>query len=133
MFEIKVVSNFCAAHYLENYKGKCESLHGHNWRIEAVVFSKTLDSRDMVIDFNDLKKALGDVIYKFDHRLLNDMPFFKKKNTTSEVIAQYIFIELKKKLTVLSKSRSIKHIKLKEIAVWEKENSCALYREETKR
>jgi len=129
MFEIKVVSYFCAAHYLENYKGKCESLHGHNWRVEVVVYSKDLDSRDMIIDFKDLRKLLEKVLSELDHKLINELSFFKKKNTTSERIAQFIFRELKKKLDGFSRSKKIQRCKLKEVVVWEQENACAVYRE----
>ncbi|MDO9070229.1 MAG: 6-carboxytetrahydropterin synthase, partial [Deltaproteobacteria bacterium] len=35
MYEVKIVTQFAAAHRLENFKGKCESLHGHNWKVEV--------------------------------------------------------------------------------------------------
>ncbi|RLE42528.1 6-carboxytetrahydropterin synthase QueD [Candidatus Woesearchaeota archaeon] len=127
MFEVKVVSRFSAAHYLTNYKGKCESLHGHNWKVEAVVSSSHLDSRDMVIDFKELKRMLEEVLEEFDHRLINDIGFFKRRNTTSERIAQYIFRNLKRRIKSLK--GIAKGLKLKEIRVWEQEASCAVYRE----
>ncbi len=129
MFEVKAIVTFSAAHYLKKYKGKCESLHGHNWRVEAVVSSEELDYRGMVIDFKDLKRILGKITLRLDHKLLNDVPYFSDRNTTSELIAQYIFIELSAKLRrFLGASRS-KKVKLKEVAVWEQENSCAIYRD----
>jgi len=132
MFEVKAVSHFCAAHYLVEYKGKCESLHGHNWQVEAVIRSKRLDHRGIVIDFKDLKKLLNEILSGLDHKLLNDLSFFHKRNTTSEIIAQFIFAELKKKLAEFLGPRKARIIKLKEVAVWEQENSCAIYRETQK-
>ncbi len=127
MFEVKVISSFCAAHYLDNYKGKCELMHGHNWKVEVIIRSKRLDSRGMVIDFKDLKKFLNDILSRLDHKLLNELPFFRKKNTTSEQIAQYIFTELNKRI------KKMKNASLKEVVVWEQENSCAVYRETPER
>lgn len=129
MFELKVISHFCAAHYLTKYKGECESLHGHNWRVEAVVCSNKLDYRGIVIDFKDLKKSLNEILLGLDHKLLNDLPFFHKSNTTSEIIAKFIFIKLKKKISKFLNSKDSKVVKLKEVIVWEQENSCAKYRE----
>lgn len=128
MFEIKAIVTFSAAHYLKKYKGKCEALHGHNWRVEAIVSSKELDYRDMVVDFKDLKKLLEEVTSNLDHKLLNEIRFFSKRNTTSELIARYIFTELKKKLYKFLNAKKSKVIRLKEIAVWEQDNSCAVYR-----
>lgn len=128
MFEVRVISHFSAAHYLREYKGKCESLHGHNWKVEAVVVSSTLDSRQMVMDFSDLKHILNDVLSVFDHRCLNDLSCFNERNTTSERIAEYIYRELALRLKDFFKTRNIEGIALKEVAVWEQDNSCAVYR-----
>jgi len=128
MFEVKAIVTFSAAHYLRKYKGKCESLHGHNWRVEARVSSKKLDYRGIVVDFKDLKKLLKEITSELDHKLLNDIPYFSKHNTTSELIAQYIFRELSVKLRKFLGARQSKIAKLREIAVWEQDNSCAVYR-----
>ncbi|MFH1768563.1 MAG: 6-carboxytetrahydropterin synthase QueD [Candidatus Omnitrophota bacterium] len=133
MFEIRVASNFCAAHYLERYKGKCESLHGHNWKVVASVCANRLDYRGLVIDFKDLKSLLNETISSLDHKLLNDMPFFKKNNTTSEVIAQHIYRELNKKLKEFTAINKTMRLRLWEVSVWEQENSCAVYRPGKKR
>jgi len=131
MFEVKVVSRFCAAHFLENYKGKCESLHGHNWKVEAVAASLSLDNAGMVMDFKDLKEFLEEILEQFDHKLLNEIPFLKENNTTSENIAKYVYIELNKKILEYNLAKTTK-IFTKEVAVWEQENSCATYREDQK-
>ncbi len=121
MYRVKVVSGFSAAHFLREYKGKCESLHGHNWKIEAVVASQDLDKLGLVIDFGELKKQLNEVLAEFDHVCINDLEFFKEHNPTSEYIAAYIFKKLKPRFSA--------PLVLDEIRVWEKDSSCATYRE----
>ncbi|MFA6281687.1 MAG: 6-carboxytetrahydropterin synthase QueD [Candidatus Omnitrophota bacterium] len=122
MFKIKVISNFSAAHSLRGYKGKCESLHGHNWKIEAVVSGNELNHLGMVMDFSDLRKMLNSVLEKLDHKHLNELDYFTKVNPSSEEIARYIFNELRP-LVIEGKCD------LKEISVWETEGSCASYKE----
>ena len=129
MFEVKVITDFSAAHFLKHYKGKCESLHGHNWKVEAVIQSPSLDQLGMVMDFKNLKKLLNEVIEQFDHKLLNELGFFKNKNTTSEIIAKCIFNELKKKISQYCKKQKPERLCLKQVAVWEQESSCAVYSE----
>jgi len=122
MYKIKVVSSFSAAHYLRAYKGKCENLHGHNWKVEVLVSSDKLNACGMVMDFSDLKKMLNCVLEKLDHKHLNEISYFTKVNPSSEEIARYIFNELKQ---LVIESKCI----LEEIRVWETEGSCAIYKE----
>ena len=116
MFEIKVISNFSAAHRLRNYKGKCEKLHGHNWRVESCISCAELDKAGMTIDFQDLKKNLNKVLKTLDHNYLNEIKPFKNINPTSENIAKFIFEQL-------SGLPVDKRCKLKLISVWETETS----------
>ena len=120
MYRITVLSGFSAAHKLINYKGRCEKLHGHNWKVQAVVSCSRLDRTGMTIDFHRLKHELNKVIDAFDHKYLNDIKPFKKMNPTSENIAKYIFESL-------SKLVNDKRIKLKSATVWETDTSCATY------
>ncbi|MFA5272015.1 MAG: 6-carboxytetrahydropterin synthase QueD [Candidatus Omnitrophota bacterium] len=122
MYEIKVISSFSAAHSLRAYKGKCENLHGHNWKVEVVVSSQSLDAGGMVMDFHDLKKMVNLVLEKLDHKYLNELTYFIKINPSSEEIARHIFNELK---PLVSEGKC----DLKEISVWETEGSCAIYKE----
>jgi len=119
MYKIKIVSGFSGAHSLRGYRGKCEELHGHNWKVEVIVCSKKLDSIGIVIDFSKLKSILNSVLEELDHKYLNDLDYFKKNNPTSENIAYYIFNKVKKSLN--------KNINLVEVNVWETDNSCASY------
>ena len=93
MFEVRVEADFAAAHYLQDYHGKCERLHGHNYRVLAHARGEELDAGGMLLDFTILKKALIDVCGEIDHTNLNDNPYFKM-NPSAERIAMYIYEKL---------------------------------------
>ena len=97
MFEVRVEADFAAAHYLQDYHGKCERLHGHNYRVLAHARGTELDAGGMLLDFTILKKALKDVCNELDHTNLNDNPYFKM-NPSAERIAMYIYEKLKNSL-----------------------------------
>jgi len=118
MYNIKVEANFSSAHNLRGYKGKCEKLHGHNWKIEVVASKDKLDKAGMVLDFKYLKTKLNGCIKKLDHKYLNNLSYFRKVNPTSENIAKYIYDTLKPKVLIL-----------KSVTVWENNTSCATYKE----
>jgi len=104
MYKVKIISNFSAAHSLRNYKGKCEALHGHNWKVEVLVSSLKLDSSGMVMDFSEVKKVVSNVLEELDHHHLNELDYFsasggKGHNPSSEEIARYIFIKLKEEIS----------------------------------
>ncbi|MCF7916720.1 MAG: 6-carboxytetrahydropterin synthase QueD [Candidatus Omnitrophica bacterium] len=119
MYKVKIIKSFSSAHYLPEYRGSCEALHGHNWKVEVVVATKNLDSSGMVIDFRKLKKITEAVISELDHSCLNDLSYFKKNPPSSEKIAQYLYEKLSLQLP--------QNCKLHEVMVWETENSCATY------
>ncbi|MGD0337133.1 MAG: 6-carboxytetrahydropterin synthase QueD [Candidatus Omnitrophota bacterium] len=118
MYSIKVESNFSAAHNLRGYKGKCEDLHGHNWKIEAVAQRDRLDKAGMLLDFKYLKNKLNSCLEVLDHKYLNRLAYFRKTNPTSENIAKYIYSKLKRGIP-----------ELKSVTVWENNTSCAIYEE----
>ena len=118
MYSLKVEGVFSSAHNLRGYKGKCEDLHGHNWRVEISVQSKDLDNIGMVLDFKYLKNKLNIVFEKMDHKYLNKLIPFKKLNPTSENIAKHIYNELKVYIPLL-----------KNVTVWENSSSSATYEE----
>ncbi len=78
MYELTIEAHFAAAHNLREYQGECENLHGHNWRVEVVVGAGELDRLGMVMDFRDLKGALGGVLRQLDHKYINDVPPFDR-------------------------------------------------------
>jgi 6-pyruvoyltetrahydropterin/6-carboxytetrahydropterin synthase len=118
MYSIKVESHFSAAHNLREYKGKCEELHGHNWKVEVTVGAQTLDAGGMVVDFTLVKAELRKVMEVLDHTYINNIPYFKEVNPTSENIAKYIFDDLKARVPGL-----------RFVTVWESERSSATYDE----
>ena len=98
MFELKIITHFAAAHQLKDFKGPCENLHGHNWKIEVYVASDVLNEACLVIDFGILKEKTAAIIKEFDHKFLNDLRPFKDRNPSSENIAQYIAERLSSEL-----------------------------------
>jgi 6-pyruvoyltetrahydropterin/6-carboxytetrahydropterin synthase len=121
MYEIKIKTDFAAAHCLREVGGKCESLHGHNFTVEVAVESEALNELGMVIDFRILKTKTQAVLQALDHRYLNELPLFKGKNPSSENLASYIFEELARQIDQQGYWVSW-------VAVWESETSRATYR-----
>jgi len=122
MYSIRIITSFSAAHFLRNYKGKCENLHGHNWKVEILIVGDTLDSSGMLMDFSKVKSVANEVLADFDHKVLNDLPYFKEHNPSSEEIAKCLFVRLREKV-------SIKNNCLSEVCVWETDTACASYKE----
>lgn len=120
MYELSVRSEFSSAHNLRGYRGKCESLHGHNWQVEVVVCSGTLDATGMAVDFRKLKSALKKITQQLDHCYLNKLSFFKKTNPTSEHVAEFIFNKMQ---PLVNKGQ----VRLKCVSIWENERSKATY------
>jgi len=118
MYEVKVKSKFSSAHYLREYKGKCEELHGHNWHVEVTSRDRELNSIGMVVDFGKLKKELNEILQYLDHKHLNEIEHFKTANPTSENIARYIYDKLTEKAP---------EIKINAVTVWETDSSAATY------
>lgn len=117
MFELSVESHFSSAHRLLNYQGKCENLHGHNWRVEITVAGEHLDKSGMLVDFKILKSKLNEVLEHLDHKDLNSLEDLKDISPSSENIAKYIFEQLQETLP-----------QLKQVAVWETERARAIYK-----
>ncbi|MFZ3123141.1 MAG: 6-carboxytetrahydropterin synthase QueD [Thermodesulfovibrionales bacterium] len=122
MFELMVDTTFAAAHRLRGYKGKCEQMHGHNWKVQVHVVAEKLNDIDIAIDFHDLKELLDEVITPLDHSFLNDIFPFTEKNPSSENIAKWIYDTLNKKL-------SDEHVQVSAVTVWESETTAATYYE----
>ena len=121
MYEIAVEGHFDAAHFLRGYKGKCEALHGHRYRVVARVSTPKVDNIGLAYDFTELKQHLNGILSRFDHVCLNDIPPFDKINPSSENIATTIYNELKPKLTGAP-------VSLSAIEVWESPHTRVTYR-----
>ena len=120
VYEIKVVTGFAAAHNLRNFRGKCENLHGHNWKVEVVFRGTRLDEGGMLIDFGEVKQAAREVLADLDHHYLNEVDFFKEANPSSENIARYVFERLARKLDTGDR-------RLYSVSAWESQDACATY------
>jgi len=122
MYELMVETSFAAAHQLRGYKGKCEQMHGHNWKVQVHVVAEKLNEIDLAIDFHDLKRLLNEVITPLDHSFLNDIFPFTEKNPSSENIAKWIYDSLNKKMPD-------EHVQVSAVTVWESDTASATYYE----
>ncbi len=121
MYKICVEDHFDAAHALRGYKGKCEMLHGHRFRVVVKVSTSKLDDIGLAYDFTELKAKLNTILERFDHTTLSDIPPFDKINPSSENIASTIYNELK---TTLKEAP----VELAAVEVWESPNSGVEYK-----
>ena len=122
MFELIVDTDFAAAHYLRGYQGRCESLHGHNWKVRVRLQADELDKLGMVMDFADVKKLVNETLHELDHACLNDLRAFAEANPTTENIAQFIYRELAAKLP--------SHVRVSRVTAWETDRCGATYSED---
>lgn len=120
MYEISIITSFAAAHNLRGYKGKCEAIHGHNWKVEVYLQARELDEIGLALDFKVMKKEAERLIENLDHKFLNEVSPFDKINPSSENLARYIYENLSKKLN--DGIRKISRVK-----VWESEDAAATY------
>ena len=120
MYEVKIVTQFAAAHRLENFNGKCESLHGHNWKVEVFLAGPTLDGTGLLLDFGVVKARTRKVLEEIDHKYLNELAAFQDRNPSSENLAHYLFERLG---AIFTRDG----VKIKRVNVWESDTSCASY------
>jgi 6-pyruvoyltetrahydropterin/6-carboxytetrahydropterin synthase len=123
MFEISVEQTFAAAHALRNYKGRCENVHGHNFRVRVKIEGERLDEAGLLVYFLDLKARMGAVIEHLDHQYLNEIPPFDVKNPSAENLAEYFYHEISVHLPETATPVSIR-----EVTVWETDIQSASYR-----
>jgi 6-pyruvoyltetrahydropterin/6-carboxytetrahydropterin synthase len=121
MFEVSVERTFAAGHSLRNYKGKCENVHGHNYRVQITVEGEELDSNGLLIDFIELKRLTMEVVDYLDHRFINDLPPFDVINPSAENLAKYFYDRVNAGL-----HSAPNHIR--EVRIWETDTSVAAYR-----
>ena len=123
MFEVTVDQTFAAAHALRNYKGGCENIHGHNFKVQVVLAGERLDDAGLLVDFIDVKNLMGEILARLDHQNLNETPPFDVKNPSAENIAEYICTEMTGGLV-----NTPVPIRIREVKVWETEIQSATYR-----
>src|SRR5882672_8450507 len=119
MFEITIEETFAAGHALRNYKGKCENVHGHNYRCQVSVTGSDLDEIGLLVDFVELKKVVHGVIDCLDHQWLNEYPPFNVLNPSAENIAKYIYDE------VTAGLGTPRDVRLSAVKLWETDTASA--------
>ncbi|MFQ5663194.1 MAG: 6-carboxytetrahydropterin synthase QueD [Terriglobia bacterium] len=125
MFEIAVEERFAAGHALRGYKGKCENVHGHNYRVRVRLAGERLDTAGLLYDFAELRQRIEAVIRSLDHKFLNEIPPFTETNPSAENIAKYFYDELQRLLGPTSNGTA-----LREVTVFETDTTTATYRPE---
>lgn len=116
MFEISVQGSFSAAHQVKGYKGDCADVHGHTYNVAVKIKIEKMDKLGMAMDFRKVKMVLKKILSELDHKNLNNLPFFKRRNATAEWIAVYIYQHMKEKIK-----------KIKSVTVWEGYENSVTY------
>ncbi len=121
MYELFVEDHFDAAHYLPEYQGKCERLHGHRFKVVVRVMADGLDRGGMAFDFAEMKRLLREALAVLDHNCLNELPDFTSMAPSSENIASWLYVRLEPGF-----SRT--PVKLSALEVWESPTAGVVYR-----
>ena len=122
MFEVTVEETFAAGHALRNYRGKCENVHGHNYRCQVTLAGAELDSNGLLVDFVEVKRALHAVLDRMDHQWLNEFPPFDVLNPSAENMAKYIYDQVSEGL------RPQQGVRVGAVKLWETDTASATYR-----
>jgi len=119
-FEVMIERNFSSAHQLRGYKGKCENLHGHNYRIEIYARGSELDNIGLLVDFVDLKAAADEIVMYLDHRNINELPPFDELQPSAENLAKYILEHVARRI-------DDERVKIYKVRCFETPTSVATY------
>ncbi|MBI2304426.1 MAG: 6-carboxytetrahydropterin synthase QueD [Chloroflexi bacterium] len=120
MYQVSIQDHFDAAHYLRDYGGRCENLHGHRFVVAVTLEAPGLNEIGLVYDFTALKGHVKEILSRFDHTCLNDMPSFQGRNPSSENIAATVYEELAARLVGAPAV-------LRQVQVWESPEAWATY------
>ncbi len=121
MFEVAVEHSFAAGHALRGYKGKCENVHGHNYKVRVTVSGEKLDSIGLLMDFVELRSAIRALVERLDHRFLNELAPFDRLNPSAENLAKH-FCE------GLAPQIQSDGLRIVAVTVWETDNASATFR-----
>jgi 6-pyruvoyltetrahydropterin/6-carboxytetrahydropterin synthase len=125
MFVVTVQAHYDSAHYLRNYQGKCERLHGHRYVVELALATEELDRAGIAFDFVDVKQHLRELADHLDHNNLNDLPPFDEVEPSAENQARYFYEEMRRRLPDRM-ADAVLYTK-----VWETPTQWAMYSERT--
>jgi 6-pyruvoyltetrahydropterin/6-carboxytetrahydropterin synthase len=120
MFEITVDYSFAAGHALRGYKGKCENVHGHNYKVRVTVAGEKLNSIGLLMDFVNLRAALKSTAERLDHRFMNDLEPFDQLNPSAENLAKYFCDSLEPQVRQ-------EGLHVRAVTVWETDTTSATY------
>ena len=123
MFEVSVEETFSSGHALRGYKGKCENVHGHNYRVKVTLVGPQLDNIGLLVDFTELKRVLRGIVGVLDNQFLNDLEPFTTVNPSAENLAKYFYDEIQRQLIALPAGAGIS-----EVTLWETDTASAQYR-----
>ena len=124
MFEVTVEQTFAAGHALREYKGKCENIHGHNYRVQVTVEGDRLNRIGLLVDFVEVKRVLREVMGRLDHQFINDLEPFTTLNPSAENLAKYFYDEIVRQLPNDAETNA----RLAQVKIWETDTSIAVYR-----
>ena len=127
MFQVSVEETFAAGHALRGYRGKCENVHGHNYKIHVILEGPTLNPIGLLCDFKDLKEAIQSAIRKLDHQFLNEIPPFDVVNPSAENLAKYFYEEVSCLLEEAGSGNAGAPCNVRRVTVWETETTKATY------
>jgi len=122
MFQVSVEETFSAGHALRGYKGKCENVHGHNYRVQITLEGPELDHIGLLVDFTHVKRVMRELIKRLDHQFINDLEPFTTVNPSAENMAKYFFEEVSRELTGMPPGA-----KVKDVVIWETDTANAKY------
>jgi 6-pyruvoyltetrahydropterin/6-carboxytetrahydropterin synthase len=122
MFQVSVEDTFSSGHALRGYRGKCENVHGHNYRVRVTVEGPQLDSIGLLVDFTLLKQVMREIIGRLDHQFINDLEPFRAVNPSAENLAKYFYDEMQRGLQNLPPGARIT-----DATIWETDTSQAKY------
>ena len=123
MFQVSVEETFSAGHALRGYRGKCENVHGHNYRVRVTLEGPELDAIGLLLDFTRLKQVVRAIMGELDHQFMNDLAYFKTVNPSAENVAKYFYDEITRQLTDLPAGARVT-----DVILWETDTSRAQYR-----
>jgi len=122
MYELVIETRFSSAHQLRGYQGRCERLHGHNWKVQVTVTAERLNEIGLGMDFHEIKAQTNEIVAMLDHGMLNEIFPFTEINPSSENLARWIYESLKKKIETDG-------IEVSAVTVWESDTASATYYE----
>lgn len=98
MYVVSVEAHYDSAHFLRNYHGKCEKLHGHRYVVEAALATEELDESGLAFDFVEIKRELRALANHLDHENINELEPFTEIEPSAENQARWFYDELKRRL-----------------------------------